>query len=292
MPLVERHDVSAPASPVLVVALEGWIDAGFAAATATATLLDSLDTVRLATFSSDELVDHRARRPRLRIEDGVRQGLTFAEPELLAGSDRLGAGILLLVGPEPDYRWRAFSSEVAAIAAEVGTRLVVGLGAFPTGAPHTRPVRLASTASDAGLARQVGFIPGSIDVPAGVGEVIGDRCTKAGIPSVGLWARVPHYVSAMPFPAGAVALLDGLASLTGLVLDTADLRQSAEETRRRVDDLIAESSDHTEMVRHLEAQEDMGDDAGDRSIEDLNESSLPSGDEIAAELERYLRGEA
>lgn len=275
---------------MLIVALEGWIDAGFSAATATAALLDTTKTEKLATFSGDELVDHRARRPRLRIDDGVRREVVFAEPEVLVGTDRLGAGMLLLVGPEPDYRWRAFSSEVAALATELGVRLVVGLGAFPAGVPHTRPVRLASTASDAELARKVGFIPGSIDVPAGIGEVVGEACTRRGIPSVGLWARVPHYVSAMPFPAGAVALLEGLGALTGLVLDTDDLRRSAEETRRRVDGLIAESEEHTDMVRQLEAQADAGEGDGG-GIGELNESQLPSGDEIAAELERYLRGE-
>jgi len=290
MPLVERRGATPPPNPVLVVALEGWIDAGFAAATAAASLLESLETASVATFSSDELIDHRARRPRMRIDDGVRREVSFAEPELLAATDPLGGGILLLVGPEPDYRWKAFSSEVTSIASELGTRLVVGLGAFPTGAPHTRPVRLTATASDAALARQVGFIPGSLDVPAGIGEVIGEHCSRAGIPSVGLWARVPHYVAAMPFPAGAVALLDGLASLTGLVLDGDDLRRSAEDTRRRVDELIAESAEHTEMVRQLESQSDGSE--GGPPVGELSESSLPSGDELAAELERYLRGEA
>lgn len=277
---------------MLVIALEGWIDAGFAAATATATLLDSLDTSVFATFAADELVDHRARRPRLRIDDGVRGEVSFAEPELLVGTDRLGAGVALLVGPEPDYRWRAFATEVAAIAAEIGVRLVVGLGAFPTGAPHTRPIRLAATASEASLARQVGFIPGSLDVPAGIGEVIGAECSKVGIASVGLWARVPHYVAAMPFPPAALALVDGLGSLSGLVVDTDELRESAEATRQRVDELIAESGEHREMVRHLEVQADTGEEPMAPDMADLSEGTLPSGEEIAAELERYLRGES
>ena len=290
MPLVERYDAEVPEQPVLVVAMEGWIDAGFAAATALATLLEATTTSRLASFSGDELVDHRARRPRLRIDDGVRREIVFSEPELLVGTDRLGAGLLLLVGPEPDYRWRRFAAEVAALAVELGARLVVGLGAFPAGAAHSRPVGLAATASSPELARAVGFIPGSLDVPAGIGEVVGEACSRAGIPSIGLWARVPHYVSAMPFPAGAVALLEGLGALTGLVLDTEELRRDAEEARRRVDGLIAESPEHTEMVRQLEAQADAGEDEAG-TIGELSEAQLPSGDELAAELERYLRGE-
>ncbi|HVC25772.1 MAG TPA: PAC2 family protein [Acidimicrobiales bacterium] len=287
MSLVTRHDVEAPAHPVLVVALEGWIDAGFAAATAASTILDQVKTEAYATFDADELVDQRSRRPRLRIDDGVRAGVTWSEPQLLVGADRLGAGVALLVGPEPDYRWRAFSAEVTALALEIDARLLVGLGGFPTATPHTRPVRLASTASSESLARSVGFIPGSIDVPAGIGDVVGLGCSTAGIPSVGLWARVPHYVAGMAFPPAALALVEGLAAISGLVLDVEDLRESAEAGRRRVDELIAQSSEHLAMVHRLEVQLDEGDE-----LELPGDADLPSGDEIAAELERYLRGEA
>jgi len=266
--------------------MEGWIDAGFAAATAMSTLLGSMHTELLATFSADELIDHRARRPRLRIDDGVRGAITFAEPQLLVGTDRLGSGVAFLVGPEPDYRWRSFSAEVAGLALELGVRLVVGLGGFPTGTPHTRAVRLASTASSSELARKVGFVPGALEVPAGIGEVIAAGCSELGMPSVGLWARVPHYVSAMPFPAAALALVDGLANVSGLVIDTDDLRETAEAGKRRVDELIAESAEHVEMVRQLEQQANESDVEGDGFG-----AEIPSGEEIAAELERYLRGE-
>jgi len=275
-----------PERPVLVIAMEGWIDAGFAAATAMSTLLGAMSTELFATFSADELIDHRARRPRLRIDDGVRGAITFAEPQLLVGTDRLGSGVVFLVGPEPDYRWRSFSAEVAGLALELGVRLVVGLGGFPTGTPHTRSVRLASTASSPELARKVGYVPGALEVPAGIGEVIAAECSKLGMPSVGLWARVPHYVSAMPFPAAALALVDGLANVSGLVIDTDDLRETAEAGKRRVDELIAESAEHVEMVRQLEQQADESDAEGDGFG-----MEIPSGEEIAAELERYLRGE-
>ncbi|HUY31009.1 MAG TPA: PAC2 family protein [Acidimicrobiales bacterium] len=287
MPLVTRHGVDPPAHPVLVVALEGWIDAGFAAATAAATVLEQVTTERYATFDADELVDLRSRRPRMRIDDGVRADVTWSEPQLLVGVDRLGAGIALLVGPEPDYRWRAFSAEVTALAREIGCRLVVGLGGFPTATPHTRPVRLASTASSETLARAVGFMPGSIDVPAGIADVVGLECSRAGIASVGLWARVPHYVAGMAFPPAALALVEGLVSISGLVVDVEELRESAEAGRHRVDELIAQSSEHLAMVRRLEDQFEEGDE-----LEVPGADDLPSGDEIAAELERYLRGES
>ncbi len=287
MPLVTRHGAEPPAHPVLVVALEGWIDAGFAAATAAATVLEQVTTERYATFDSDELVDLRSRRPRMRIDDGVRADVTWSEPQLLVGVDRLGAGIALLVGPEPDYRWRSFSAEVTALALEIGCRLVVGLGGFPTATPHTRPVRLASTASSETLARAVGFMPGSIDVPAGIADVVGLECSRVGIASVGLWARVPHYVAGMAFPPAALALVEGLVSISGLVVEVEELRESAEAGRHRVDELIAQSSEHLAMVRRLEDQFEEGDE-----LEVPGADDLPSGDEIAAELERYLRGES
>jgi proteasome assembly chaperone (PAC2) family protein len=285
VPLVQRYDVTPPERPVLVIALEGWIDAGFAAATAANVLLEQIETERYATFSLDELIDQRSRRPRLRIDDGVRAELTWSEPEILIGRDARGAGIALLVGPEPDYRWRAFAASVAELARELEVRLVVGLGGFPTATPHTRPVRLASTASNDLLASRVGFIPGSIDVPAGIGDVIGLDCSSSGIPSVGLWAKVPHYVAGMAFSPAALALIDGLVLVSDLTVDSSELRKDADAARRRVDDLIAQSSEHLAMVLKLEQQFDEG-----PSVE-ISDDELPSGDEIAAELERYLRGE-
>lgn len=287
MSFVERHGVTAPESPVLVLGLEGWIDAGFAAATAVATLLEQVETERYATFDADELMDRRARRPRLRLDDGVRGEISWSDPQVVVGVDRLGSGIAVLTGAEPDYRWRAFSAAVADLAVDIGARLVVGLGGFPTATPHTRPVRLASTASSPALAHKVGFIPGSIDVPAGIGDVIGATCSAAGIPSVGLWARVPHYVAGMAFAPAALALLEGFTAVSGVLVDVDGLRESAAATRLRVDELIAQSSEHLAMVRQLEEQIGDGDD-----LQVLGAEDLPSGDEIAAELERYLRGEA
>lgn len=287
MPLIARHEVVPPARPVLVLALEGWIDAGFAAATAVAALLEQLDTAPFATFSGEDLVDQRSRRPRMRIDDGVRGEITWSEPELLVGIDRLGAGVGVLTGPEPDYRWREFSTAVTELALELGVRLVVGLGGFPTATPHTRAVRLASTASDAALAHKVGFVPGAMDVPTGIADVIGAACSDAGIPSVGLWARVPHYVAGMAFPPAALALVEGLVAVSGLALDAEELRESADAGCRRVDELISQSAEHLAMVRRLEEQIDEGDE-----LEGPGARYIPSGDEIAAELERYLRGEA
>ncbi|HWD24062.1 MAG TPA: PAC2 family protein, partial [Acidimicrobiales bacterium] len=208
-------------------------------------------------------------------------------PRLRVGTDLAGSGVMFLTGPEPDYRWRPFAQEVTDIAVELGVRLVVGLGAFPAATPHTRPIRLSSTSSDPSLSHQIGYRPGSIEVPARIVDVIGTTCAEVGIPSIGLLARVPHYVGAMPFPAASVALLDGLAKIADLTIDTDSLARTAASGLAQVDELIAQSEEHAEMVRQLEEQ--YGDNDG---IPIVSEVDIPSGDEIAAELERYLRGES
>jgi hypothetical protein len=282
-----RRDVEPPASPVLIVALEGWVDPGYAAATALQSLLDQFDTRTFAVFDSDELIDQRARRPRVRVHDGVRGRIIWPSPRLRTGTDLGDSGVMFLIGPEPDYRWRPFAREVTDIAVELGTRLVVGLGAFPAATPHTRPIRLSSTSSDPSLSHMIGYRPGSIEVPARIIDVIGTCCAEVGIPSIGLLARVPHYVGAMPFPAASVALLDGLARIAGLQIDTETLSRTAQSGLRQVDELIAQSEEHVEMVRQLEEQ--YGENDG---IPIVTDADIPSGEEIAAELERYLRGES
>src|SRR5258706_4100695 len=143
--LVERPDLD---SPVLILALDGWIDAGLGAANARAALLGGLDPATVAVFDSDQLLDHRARRPTMHLVEGVVTGLTWPTVELQAASDADGNDLLLLVGSEPDHAWRAFTRGVVDLAMEFGARLVVGLGAYPAPVPHTRPTKLAVTAGD------------------------------------------------------------------------------------------------------------------------------------------------
>lgn len=271
---------------ILVVGLEGWIDAGLGGSVATGHLLTTVPTELLARFDNDALVDHRARRPTLRIEDGVNRGLTWPEIELRVGQDRTGAWLLVLSGPEPDMHWHGFTTAIAELAHQLGVRLACGLGAFPSPVPHTRSVRLVATATSQALADRVGFMPGVIEVPAGIGAALEEAFATAGIDAVGLWARVPHYVSAMPYPAASAALLDGLADLAGLDLDARELHAAAVLTTTRIDELIANSEDHAAMVHQLETSHDTTE-LGPA----LDPTRLPSGDEIAAELERFLRGE-
>jgi predicted ATP-grasp superfamily ATP-dependent carboligase len=149
--------------------------------------------------------------------------------------------------------------------------------------PHTRSARLVSTATSTDLAHQVGFLPGTIDVPAGVQAALERQFADLGLPAVGLWARVPHYATAMPYPEASAVLLDGLERLTGVRVDTGDLRAAAQSTRTRLDELVANSEEHAALVHQLEAAVDA---ETERPL-----GSIPSGDELAAELERFLREE-
>lgn len=281
--LLERPDLE---SPVLVIALDGWIDAGLGAATAVSALLASMETVTVAVFDSDELLDHRARRPVMHLVEGVNTGLSWPSIELRAASDGDGNDVLLLVGAEPDHSWRAFARAVVDLAMEFGARLVVGLGAYPAAVPHTRAARLAAAATTSELAERIGYVRGTIDVPAGVQAAIERRCAEVGLPAIGLWAQVPHYAAAMPYPAASLALLEGLAGVADLVVDTSALGQEANATRGRLDELIAANEEHRVMVRQLEEQADALERA---EAGGMNRAPLPSGDELAAELERFLR---
>jgi hypothetical protein len=273
---VERPDLD---EPVMILALEGWIDAGLGARAALTQINESMDPVVVARFDTDDLLDHRARRPIMHLVDGINTGLTWPDIELVAGTDPSGQEVLVLSGAEPDHRWRAFSSDVVDIALDLGVRLVVGLGAYPAPVPHTRPTSLVATATDAQLANLVGFVPGRIDVPGGVAAAIERRCADVGLPAVGLWAQVPHYASGMPYPAAAAALLDGLDLVADVRFPMGSLRDEATAARERLDAAVAGNPEHEAMVSQLESQTDAQPDGG----YDV------SGDELAAEVERFLR---
>jgi len=275
-------------APVLVVALEGWVDAGMGAASAVTHILSEAPTSVVATFDTEPLIDQRARRPIARIDDGVTVELTWPTIRLLATKDEVGSDILFLAGPEPDFLWPTFIAAVLRLVDELGVRTVVGLGAFPAPTPHTRPVRLASTVppESAELASRIGSVHGTLEVPAGIQAALEVALGKAGVPVIGLWARVPHYVSAMAYPEASAALIDGLCAITGLALDAVALRTAGEATRSQVDDLIVDNPEHLAMVRRLETAID-----SEEGTPLGSASDLPSGEEIAAELEQFLRGE-
>ena len=288
MALYEIHERVDLDAPLLVMALDGWIDAGAGAARATTALTEQLDSVLLASFDTDSLLDHRARRPVMELVDGVNTNLVWPSIELRAASDTAGNDLLLLIGAEPDHSWRAFSSAAGDLALDYGTRPGLRLGAYPPPGPPTRPTMLSSTATTPELARLVGTTGVNVSVPAGVQAAIERQSAEVGLPAMGLWAQVPHYAAAMPYPAAAAALIDGLGDIGGLSLPSQALRGEAVATRTRLDELAADSHEHQEVVAPLEAHVD-----AQLRGEPLPGEDAPlepaSGDELAAELEQFLR---
>lgn len=283
--LYELHPHRPLESPVLLLATDSWVDAGFGAQAAIAQVLETIPTDVIATFDADSLLDFRSRRPIVRISDGVVEHLSWPEIELRAGRDAAGKSLLAMVGPEPDLAWHSFVRSVVDLTTQLGVRLVVSLGAYAAPVPHTRPVGLMAIATEAALAAQVGVVAGSAEMPAGIQTALQAAFAAADVPAIGVWARVPHYLAGIPYPAASAALVDALAAVTGLDLDAGQLHAAAGAMSGQIDDIVANSPEYAALVDRLETDVDT---AG-AGVSDF--SDLPSGDELAAELERFLRGE-
>lgn len=283
----EVHEEPTLDEPVLVTMLLGWIDAGAAAATAMSALENELAARPVVTFDADTFIDYRARRPTLQLRDGVNTQMIWPETRLLAGRDAAGHDVLLLSGHEPDSNWRLFTDTASRLAVDLGARMMIGLGAYPFATPHSRPSRLSMTAATAEVAESLPYIRNSVDVPAGIEAALEQRFAEVGVPAVGLWAQVPHYVSNVPYPGASIALLDGLKDVTGVVIEAVSMRNDAVAHRSRLDELVAASNDHMAMVRQLEAAYDA--EVAEAPFAGQPFGPLPTGDELAAELERYLR---
>ena len=271
--------------PVLVVALQGWIDASSAAAAAMGALAAACSTTPLATFDGDTFIDYRARRPVMELRDGVNTRLVWNDTQLSLGTDPNGHPVLTLTGPEPDSQWRRFAAAVSELALRLGVYQMVALGAYPFGSPHTRPPRLSSSSPSADVVANVPYLKNSVDVPAGMSAVLEHALTEAGIPSLGIWVQVPHYLGTMAYPAASLALLAGLKEVTGITVEAPDLEADADSVRSRVDRLVAANDDHATMVRGLEVAYDA---LADQTLS-LGTAELPTGDDLAAEFERFLR---
>jgi hypothetical protein len=271
--------------PVMVVMLTGWIDASGAAAAAMSTVQEEWSVRPLATFDGDTFIDYRARRPTMELREGVNVRLLWSDIELHVGRDSDGQDVLTLSGPEPDSQWRGFADAVSTLAVELGVRQMVVLGAYPFATPHTRDPRLSSSSPSVDVVDSVAYLKNSVDVPAGMGAVLEHAFTDKGVPSLGIWAQVPHYVSAMSYPAATLALLNGLHDVAGLVVDAAAIRQETIIQRQRLDQLVASNDEHRAMVSQLEELYDQAQQQTDL----LGTGGIPTGDELAAEFEQFLR---
>lgn len=279
--------------PVLVVMLQGWIDAAGAANEAMNAIEAQINPLPIATFDADVFIDFRARRPTMEIRDGRNSNIDWPSIDLYAGHDRNGRDVLILTGFEPDSAWHRFASAVRELCVRLEVSMMVGLGAYPFPTPHTRPSNLSCTTPSADLLNKHAFVRTSVDVPAGMAAVLEQVLHDAGIPSISIWAQVPQYIPAMTYPAAAVALLDGLKDTAGLLFDRGSLQQEAVIQTERLDRLVAKNSEHQEMVQKLEQAYDamlpQDANATRHDGQQLSEKDIPTPEELTAELEAFLR---
>ncbi|HET7517040.1 MAG TPA: PAC2 family protein [Actinomycetes bacterium] len=263
--------------PFLVVHLHGWTDAGLAGQTAAVFLRSRWNATVLGTFDADELIDYRARRPVVRLASGTIEQVTWSPTELLRATPAGGRDALLLLGPEPDFRWSGFCDEVVEVCRRLGVTEVFGLGAFPAPALHSDPVAVVGTSADSDLAARLETVPVIVELAAGIQTVIEERLHRAGIPATGLWARVPPYLAGGTHPPAALALVQTLGRLTETGIDTTELEAAAKDHLEQVEQAIHERPQIAEFVDQIRGMVEQGAD-----------ERIPSGDEIAAELERFL----
>jgi len=274
-------------SPTLIIMMSGWIDASGAAAGAMQHLINATASRDLINFDGDTFVDYRARRPLMELREGVNTRIVWSVPEMRVGTDDDGRDVLLLTGPEPDMAWHYFAKTVATLATQLGVKTAIGMGAYPFGAPHTRPVGLSATSSDAAIAERLSLTRSTVDVPAGVEAILEHSLTDAGITAIGLWAQIPHYVATMAYPAASAALVEAACLEAGLTIDTSALRKESGVQRERLDQLVAGNPEHAEMLGKLEAAYDA--EHGSFGAMKPDATAIPTVDEIAAEVEQFLR---
>ncbi len=261
--------------PALVVAFDGWVDAAGASTAAAERIAAGGSPI--ATFDPDPLYDYRARRPVLDIVDGSLSEIAY--PELAIHRARHGErDLLVFTGAEPDFRWRELGREIAELATRLGVLEWVSLGAIPAAVPHTRPVPILATASRPGLlhADERQGPQGLLRVPSAALSALEIDVIRAGLPTVGFYAQIPHYVGGA-YPAAAIALLESAGRHLGVAFDPAHLPEEAVATKARIDAAVSEDAGSGAYVARLEAM--------------AGEENLPSGDEIANEIERFLRGQ-
>jgi hypothetical protein len=272
-------------SPVLISAFTGWNDAAEAASVTLATLRDAWEARRFGAFDAEEFFDYQTTRPQIKLVEGVTRRVEWPENLLSATASSVEAagdrGAVLLSGPEPNFRWRAFSGAVIELAKELGVEVVVTLGALLADVPHSRPVAVAANSQDSALVESLGLSASRYEGPTGITGVLHRACAEAGLPSVSFWASVPHYLPAVPSAPGALALVESLANLLGIEVDTSNLERGAAAYQEQVSAAVSQDSDLSSYVRMLEERFD--------SQTSQEPKNLPSGDELARELENFLR---
>ena len=264
---------------MLIAAFRGWNDDGQGASLAGGFLAKAWSAARFADIDPEGFYDFQATRPTVSLVDGLTRRIDWPDNAFFhAAIPEQERDAVLLLGTEPSLRWKTFSGYVVDLSRDLGVELVITLGSLLADVPHTRPSPVTGTASDSELVERLGLQPSRYEGPTGIVGVVHDACRRAGLDSASLWAAVPHYVSLAPSPRAALALCERLGGLIDETIDTDELRDAAERYSEQVSEAVAADAETAAYVEELEERTDA-----------VDESQLPSGDTLAAELTRFLR---
>ena len=276
--MLEFEDVPQLHDPVLIAAFEGWNDAGEAATSIVRHLAEVWDAEVIAAFDPEDYYDFQVNRPRVVLEDGRRQISWPTTRILVATETGFDRDVVLVQGIEPSMRWRAFSLELIELAGQLGVTTILTIGALLADVPHTRPIPVTATSEDESVIHRYDVETSRYEGPTGIVGVLSTVATDAGIPTLSAWAAVPHYAAGSPSPKATLSLLRRIESLLDITVSHGDLEELAQAWERGVDELAQSDEEVAEYVQSLE------------EAQDTAELPEASGDAIAREFERYLRG--
>jgi proteasome assembly chaperone (PAC2) family protein len=264
--------------PVVIAAFEGWNDAGDAATTAARYLVDRWDAALVADVDPEDFFDFTSTRPHVRLDEDGQRHIEWPATEIFAGSiPGVGTDVLIIVGTEPQLRWRTYCGELAAVAGTFGARLCVTLGALLAEVPHTRPTPIVGTAYAPDIIAGIHLQPSQYEGPTGIVGVLHDTWRQADLRAASLWATVPSYVPGAPSPKAALALVERVAAMLETHVLTTDLEIAAASYERQVSELVDADEETVAYVASLEERLDQ------------DPGVLPSTESIAEEVERFLR---
>lgn len=285
--LYEVTEADGPAAgSVLIVALDGFVDAGNAARLAVEAIREGRDVRTLARFDIDQLIDYRSRRPPLRFDTDHWESYAAPDLDVVALNDSADTEFLLLSGPEPDTQWERFSAAIAQLVERFEVRLVINLSAIPMAVPHTRPIGVTAHATRRELTEGHEAWFTAADVPGSAVGLMELRLGEAGHDTMGFAVHVPHYLARAEYPQAARVLVDHVGMAGGLYLSTATLSSAAERAENEIGEQVSASDEVRQVVEALERQYDAVTAGRASGMTD----DLPSADELAAEVEKYLAG--
>lgn len=269
--------------PAVICAFRGWNDAGESSTTALGVMVSALEAELVATVDGEEIFDYQTSRPIVSITEGVIEGIDWPDMEIFAARAQ-GAprDLLLVVGSEPSYRWRTFCGSVLDVAEQMGAALVVTMGALLADVPHTRSIRVGGLAAPVELIAGKGYRAPTYQGPTGIVGVLHGLAAERGLPAASVWSSVPHYLGTLRSAPGALALVRAVEALTGVAVDASDLERGVAEYEAQVNTAVERDQGLQELIGRLERD-------ADREQSEMGASGIPSTDDLASEIERFLR---